>query len=205
MPDPGELVDRTEADALPRYEGLVFAPRALLKSGVRDLRSRTPDLDGLAGSGGPPLKPPVSSLPLHAFGNRAAHDVMRRVLENRAPSFRSGIRSSEPRACGRARGSRVPTKLTFNLNCSHRRTLGKPSRRCAFRDRRLRERTNSAVEDARYTSRQNSHEGDRPTLRRKVGWTRADSYPHSRGRMSGGAGNERNGVRRIQRRSGTVR
>ncbi len=39
----------------------------------------------------PPSKPPVSSLPLHAFGNRAAHDVMRMALENRAPSFRRAL------------------------------------------------------------------------------------------------------------------
>ncbi len=39
----------------------------------------------------PPSKPLVSGLPLHAFGNRAAHDVMRRVLENRAPRFRLGL------------------------------------------------------------------------------------------------------------------
>ncbi len=39
----------------------------------------------------PPSKPPVSSLPLHAFGNRAAHDVLRMVLENRAPSFRAPL------------------------------------------------------------------------------------------------------------------
>ncbi len=40
----------------------------------------------------PPSKPLVSSLPTHAFGNRAAHDVMRMVLENRAPRFRNALR-----------------------------------------------------------------------------------------------------------------